>query len=165
MIRVSVAVFLLLIAMAFDVSAMDHIVGGNRGWNPNINYTQWVKNQTFIVGDWISFRYQKDQHNVLQVNKTGYDNCTTDSVIGNWSSGKDFIELNESKRYYFIDGKGFCYNGMKITLFVENPAPPPHEAVANTTAGDKTSDGGCPLQPVGLSFSGLLLLGGALLGL
>ena len=33
--------------------ATDHIVGANRGWNPNINYTLWSGNQTFIVGDLI----------------------------------------------------------------------------------------------------------------
>ena len=31
----------------------DHIVGANRGWNPNINYTLWSGNQTFFVGDLI----------------------------------------------------------------------------------------------------------------
>jgi hypothetical protein len=33
--------------------ATDHIVGANRGWNPNINYTLWSGNHTFFVGDHI----------------------------------------------------------------------------------------------------------------
>ncbi|KAL1298007.1 early nodulin-like protein 17 [Arachis hypogaea] len=109
------------------VSATDHIVGANRGWNPGINYTLWSNNQTFFVGDLISFRYQKTQYNVFEVNQTGYDNCTTQGAIGNWSSGKDFITLKKAQRYYFICGNGQCFNGMKVSILV-HPLPPPPPA-------------------------------------
>ncbi|KAL7618801.1 lamin-like protein [Lactuca sativa] len=124
-------IYLLLIAAAATtVSATDHIVGANRGWNPGINYTLWANNHTFYVGDFISFRYQKTQYNVIEVNKTGYDNCTLDGAIGNWSSGKDFILLNESQRYYFICGTGGCFNGMKVTIRVLPLPSPPSSTVA-----------------------------------
>lgn len=161
------AAWLLLaaLAMVHHVSATDHVVGASKGWNPGVNFTDWVNNETFVLLDWISFRYKKDQHNVVQVNQSGYDNCTTDNAFGNWSSGKDFFLLNESKRYYYIDGKGGCYGGMKITLFVENPAPPPHQSVAqNATAKNGGPDPGCELRPVGLTVSALLMLAGAMLG-
>ncbi|KAB1218808.1 Lamin-like protein [Morella rubra] len=125
---------LLLLSVAATLSptqATDHIVGANRGWNPGINYTLWANNQTFYVGDLISFRYTKNQYNVFEVNQTGYDNCTTEGAVGNWSSGKDFITLNESKRYYFICGNGQCYNGMKVSVLVHPlPSPPPGAASA-----------------------------------
>ncbi|XP_076904810.1 early nodulin-like protein 17 [Bidens hawaiensis] len=121
-------VFLLLISSI--VSGTDHIVGANRGWNPGINYTLWANNHTFYVGDFISFRYQKTQYNAFEVNKTGYDNCTLDSAIGNWSSGKDFILLNKSQRYYFICGTGGCFNGMKVTIRVHPLPSPPSSTVA-----------------------------------
>ena len=35
------------------ILATDHIVGANKGWNPNINYTLWANNHTFYVGDLI----------------------------------------------------------------------------------------------------------------
>ncbi|KAL0380341.1 UNVERIFIED_CONTAM: Blue copper protein [Sesamum angustifolium] len=118
------AVLLLLSSAA----ATDHIVGANKGWNPGINYTLWANNQTFYVGDLISFRYQKTQYNVFRVNKTGYDNCTTEGASGNWSSGKDFILLDKAKRYYFICGTGGCFNGMKVSVLVHrslrHPSPP-----------------------------------------
>ncbi|KAM0034791.1 putative Phytocyanin domain, cupredoxin [Helianthus debilis subsp. tardiflorus] len=44
---------LLITAVATTVSATDHIVGANRGWNPGINYTLWANNHTFYVGDFI----------------------------------------------------------------------------------------------------------------
>lgn len=132
--------FVILSAIAM-VSATDHIVGGNIGWNSGINYTDWVNNQTFVLEDWISFRYQKEQHNVLQVNQSGYDNCTIDNPIGNWSSGKDFIFLNVSKRYYFIEGRGNCYGGMKLTFFVDKVAPAPHPS--KNASADAKSDAEC----------------------
>lgn len=105
----------------------DHIVGANHGWNPNINYSLWSGNQTFYVGDLISFRYQKGTHNVFEVNETGYDNCTMAGVAGNWTSGKDFIPLPAARRYYFVCGNGFCLQGMKVAITVH---PLPHNATS-----------------------------------
>ncbi|KAJ6703046.1 BLUE COPPER PROTEIN [Salix viminalis] len=101
---------------ATATTATDHIVGANKGWNPGMNYTLWANNNTFYVGDLISFRYQKTQYNVFQVNQTGYDNCTTEGALGNWTSGKDFIPLNEAKeillhlwqRTMFQWHEGYC---------------------------------------------------------
>ncbi|XP_027344532.1 lamin-like protein [Abrus precatorius] len=121
------ALFLLIPAV---VTATDHIVGANRGWNPGMNYTLWANNHTFYAGDLISFRYQKNQYNVFEVNQTGYDNCTTEGAVGNWSSGKDFIPLNKAKRYYFICGNGQCFNGMKVSVLVHPLPPPPTAAIA-----------------------------------
>ncbi|KAI4382002.1 hypothetical protein MLD38_008017 [Melastoma candidum] len=115
----------LLLLSSSPATATDHIVGANHGWNPGINYTLWANNQTFYVGDLISFRYQKSQYNVFEVNQTGYDNCTTDGATGNWSSGKDFILLDKAKRYYFICGNGQCFNNMKVSVLVHAlPSPP-----------------------------------------
>uniref|UniRef100_A0A0E0M4G3 Phytocyanin domain-containing protein n=1 Tax=Oryza punctata TaxID=4537 RepID=A0A0E0M4G3_ORYPU len=135
------ACLLLLFAVlaGFVVSlagATDHIVGANHGWNPNIDYSLWSGNQTFYVGDLISFRYQKGTHNVFEVNQTGYDNCTMAGVTGNWTSGKDFIPLNDSRRYYFICGNGFCQAGMKVAITVH---PLPHNA---TRDSDRRHGGG-----------------------
>ncbi|KAJ7962747.1 Lamin-like protein [Quillaja saponaria] len=119
------------VATVSPVAATDHIVGANRGWNPGINYTLWANNHTFYVGDLISFRYQKTQYNVFEVNQTGYDNCTTEGAVGNWSSGKDFVPLNKAKRYYFICGNGQCFNGMKVSVLV-HPLPPPPTAAKHS---------------------------------
>ncbi|KAL6656466.1 hypothetical protein ACP70R_007292 [Stipagrostis hirtigluma subsp. patula] len=123
-----ILVVAVLAVLAADLcAATDHIVGANHGWNPNINYSLWSGNQTFYVGDLISFRYQKGTHNVFEVNETGYDNCTMAGVAGNWTSGKDFIPLREPRRYYFICGNGFCLQGMKVAVTVH---PLPHNASA-----------------------------------
>ncbi|KAI4355840.1 hypothetical protein L6164_004575 [Bauhinia variegata] len=139
------ALFVLISAVAHlsPVTATDHIVGANRGWNAGINYTLWSNNHTFYVGDLISFRYQKTQYNVFEVNQTGYDNCTTEGAVGNWSSGKDFIPLNKAKRYYFICGNGQCFNGMKVSVLV-HPLPPPPSAA--TAAENSTPNAASPLS-------------------
>ncbi|KAE7997223.1 hypothetical protein FH972_001874 [Carpinus fangiana] len=143
---------LLLFSAAATLSpilATDHIVGANRGWNPGMNYTLWANNQTFYVGDLISFRYQKNQYNVFEVNQTGYDNCTTEFAVGNWSSGKDFIPLNKAKRYYFICGNGQCFSGMKVSVLVHPLSPPPSAAVGDVEHSPTSS-----AAPVGVQRRG-----------
>ncbi|XP_038713013.1 lamin-like protein [Tripterygium wilfordii] len=139
-------IFFLISALATisPTTATDHIVGANKGWNPGINYTLWANNHTFYVGDLISFRYQKTQYNVFEVNQTGYDNCTTEWAVGNWSSGKDFVPLNKAKRYFFICGNGQCFNGMKVSVLVQ-PLSPPRQAAENSS-----SDSSAPV-PVALN--------------
>ncbi|MCD9560560.1 hypothetical protein HAX54_019259 [Datura stramonium] len=159
----SVPFFLLLAAIATTtVKATDHIVGGNKGWNPGINYTLWANNQTFYAGDYISFRYQKTQYNVFLVNQTGYDNCTIEGAFGNWTSGKDFIMLNKTQRYYFICGTGGCLNGMKVSVVVHPlPSSPPMSAVAAEHSSSKES--AAPMAARG--FGALLVTSFAIFGL
>ncbi|KAM7471624.1 hypothetical protein LguiA_009807 [Lonicera macranthoides] len=140
----STVIAALLFLITTTVSATDHIVGANRGWNPGINYTLWANNHTFYVGDFISFRYQKFQYNVFQVNESGYDNCTIEGAKGNWSSGKDFILLTKAKRYYFICGTGGCYNGMKVSVLV-HPLPPP--PAASASAAEHSTKSAAPVPP------------------
>ncbi|XP_042968085.1 early nodulin-like protein 1 [Carya illinoinensis] len=89
-----------------------------------------------------AFRYQKNQYNVFEVNQTGYDNCTTEGAVGNWSSGKDFIPLNDAKRYYFICGNGQCYSGMKVSVLVHPLPPPPSSSI---THSNSSSDSAVPV--------------------
>ncbi|XP_071902888.1 early nodulin-like protein 17 [Coffea arabica] len=129
---------LLLLLLTTRVSATDHIVGANKGWNSGINYTLWSNNQTFYVGDLIC-----------------YDNCTIEGAVGNWSSGKDFIPLNKAKRYYFICGTGGCFNGMKVSVIVHPLPSPPKPAIAATHASTKSA---APAAARGI-YSMLVLMG------
>ncbi|XP_052175900.1 lamin-like protein [Diospyros lotus] len=153
--RLHLALCLLILFFA-AVDATDHIVGANRGWNPGMNYTLWANNHTFYVGDLISFRYQKMQYNVYEVNQTGYDNCTTDGAVGNWSSGKDFIPLDKAKRYYFICPAG-CYNGMKVSVLVHQLHTPPQSAAEHSSEHSAAGPGGHPavLEVVVAVFSSI----------
>lgn len=79
------------------------------------------------------------------VNETGYDNCTIEGALGNWTSGKDFILLDKAQRYYFICGTGYCYSGMKVSVVVHPlalPPSPPGAATSKPASSGKDKSGG-----------------------
>ncbi|XP_073044948.1 early nodulin-like protein 17 [Primulina eburnea] len=110
-----------------EFAAVRYTVGGNMGWSTNVNYTVWAQGKQFYNGDWLFFVYDRTQMNVLEVNKTDYENCISDHFLHNWTTGagRDVVPLNVTKTYYFISGKGFCFGGMKVAIHVKNPPPPP----------------------------------------
>ncbi|RYR45753.1 hypothetical protein Ahy_A07g031548 [Arachis hypogaea] len=97
-----------------------HYVGGNKfSWAPNVNLTQWSMHQHFY---------------------TSYENCIDKDFIKNITrgGGKDVIELKEVKTYYFLSSGGFCWNGLKVAINVENVAPTPspgHNKSSSCTIG------------------------------
>ncbi|GKD94817.1 lamin-like protein [Tanacetum coccineum] len=109
-----------------------HQVGGPDLWIPNHNYTDWLSNETFYVGDWLYFVYKKEMYNVLEVNETSYTSCNEKGFISNLTrgAGRDVFELKHPKPYYFLASGGYCYNGMKLAVNVVDyvPAPEPSPA-------------------------------------
>ncbi|KAF6147206.1 hypothetical protein GIB67_039336 [Kingdonia uniflora] len=135
---VSPTVLLLLTCAIFfislpQVSATRFIVGAKYGWTTNVNYTDWAGNQTFYLDDWLFFVYDRNQQNVLEVNKTDYELCNSDHPLHNWTTGagRDVVPLNVTRHYYFISGKGFCFGGMKLAVRVQNLPPPPKASPIN----------------------------------
>ncbi|XP_038903389.1 lamin-like protein [Benincasa hispida] len=129
---VAVAVVVLLAAVP-EVSATRWTVGGNMGWTTNVNYTIWAQDKHFYYDDWLFFVYDRNQMNVLEVNKTDYENCISDHPLHNFTTGagRDVVHLNVTRPYYFISGKGFCYGGMKLAIHVEHLPPPPSSSPLN----------------------------------
>ncbi|KAF3454051.1 hypothetical protein FNV43_RR04498 [Rhamnella rubrinervis] len=103
-----------------------HRVGGGRfTWNPDINFTEWSSHEHFYVGDWLYFGFDKKMYNVLEVNKTSYEKCIEREFIMNITKGgRDVFNLTEPKTYYFLDGRGHCFKGMKVAVPVEQYFPP-----------------------------------------
>ncbi|XP_020216258.1 lamin-like protein [Cajanus cajan] len=106
-----------------------HRVGGGRyTWTPKVNFTKWASHEHFYKGDWLYFGFDKHIYNVLEVNKTNYENCIDTSFINNITrGGRDVFQLLEARPYYFLCGRGFCSQGMKIAINVveSTPALPP----------------------------------------
>ncbi|TKY50035.1 Lamin protein [Spatholobus suberectus] len=107
-----------------------HRVGGGRyTWEPKVNFTKWASHEHFYKGDWLYFGFDKRIYNVLEVNKTNYEHCVdTDFITNITKGGRDVFQLLETRPYYFLCGRGFCFQGMKIAINVEeepNPAVPP----------------------------------------
>ncbi|KAL1291555.1 lamin-like protein [Arachis ipaensis] len=119
-----------VLVMLPEASAKRWLVGDNMGWNSNVNYSTWVKGKHFYNGDWLFFVYDRNQIDVLEVNKKDYEKCNSDHPLHNWTTGagRDDVPLNMTRNYYFISGKGgFCFKGMKVAIHVENLPPPPKE--------------------------------------
>ncbi|KAI3695132.1 hypothetical protein L1987_78120 [Smallanthus sonchifolius] len=67
-----------------------YVVGGKGGWT--FNLSAWPRGKKFKAGDVLVCNYQRGAHNVVAVNKAGYDGCsTTPRNAKVYSSGKDQI--------------------------------------------------------------------------
>lgn len=74
------------------------------------------------------FNFDKRYYNVLEVNKTSYENCNDQGFIKNITrGGRDVYQLTEARPYYFLSGGGYCWHGMKLYLIVHDGLPPAPE--------------------------------------
>ncbi|GKV08264.1 hypothetical protein SLE2022_197170 [Rubroshorea leprosula] len=104
-----------------------HFVGGGKyNWAPNVNFTEWSSDEHFYVKDWLYFGFDKNMYNVLEVNETSYEKCIdTDFITNITKGGRDVFQLSEVRQYFFISGRGFCFNGLKVAVNVEDVPPKP----------------------------------------
>lgn len=87
------------------------------------------------------FRFDKRYYNVLEVNKTNYEQCNDREFITNITrGGRDVYQLNETRPYYFLSSGGYCYNGMKLAINVEIKPPPPASAPAKSHGSSLSSN-------------------------
>ncbi|RZC72215.1 hypothetical protein C5167_035348 [Papaver somniferum] len=137
------SVLMVVMMMPCEVEAKRWTVGGNKGWTSNVNYTIWAQDIQFYKDDWLFFVYDRNQQNVLQVNRTDYESCNENNPIHSWTTGagRDVVPLNVTKHYYFISGHGFCYGGMKLAVHVINPPPPPRASPIKSDSAPSASFG------------------------
>nr|XP_043622578.1 basic blue protein-like [Erigeron canadensis] len=115
---VTAAVVLCLLAVAFQfevAQAATYVVGGKSGWT--FGLTGWPKGKKFKAGDVLVFNYMKGLHNVVAVNKAGYDGCSTSPRNAKvFTSGKDRITLVKGLNNFICTIPGHCGSGMKIQV-------------------------------------------------
>ncbi|KAJ9562240.1 hypothetical protein OSB04_007400 [Centaurea solstitialis] len=75
------------------------------------------------------FVYDRNQQDILEVNKTNYETCNAEHPVHNYTTGagRDVVALNVTKDRYFMSSKGSCYGGMKLHVHL-TPLPPPPRA-------------------------------------
>ncbi|XP_059431285.1 early nodulin-like protein 20 [Corylus avellana] len=106
-------------------SVLHRVGGGRYTWAPNINFAEWSSNEQFYVGDWLYFGFDKHTYDVLEVNKTSYENCIDKNFIKNITQGgRDVFNLTNAKSYYFLSSKGHCSKGMKVAVYVHDYTSP-----------------------------------------
>ena len=141
--------FMFSTCVGFSSSAV-YKVGGKMGWTTqgSPNYTAWAAKETFHVGDTLLFMYNKMYHNVIEVNKSGYDACTTMPGIATYATGNDSITIKTATDYYFLCGfPTHCKIGQKVKI-----------SVAQESGGTSSSR---PRKGFGLLMFALLIVAAA----
>ena len=103
-----------LCLMVVTAEAATYTVGGAGGWT--FNSVSWPKGKRFRAGDILVFNYSPQAHNVVSVNKAGYDSCTAQAGARVFSSGKDQIKLVKGQNFFICSLPGHCGSGMKIAV-------------------------------------------------
>ncbi|XP_030553439.2 umecyanin-like [Rhodamnia argentea] len=109
--------------------ATEYVVGDSHGWTapPNITpgyYDEWAAGKTFRGGDTLKFVWN-GTHNVANVTKEEYDNCTkVDSVFEGGIAVSLTLPASANGPYYFISTVGSdCENGQKLAINVVSLTP------------------------------------------
>uniref|UniRef100_N1R5D0 Mavicyanin n=1 Tax=Aegilops tauschii TaxID=37682 RepID=N1R5D0_AEGTA len=94
--------------------ATEHMVGDDKGWTLNFNYTAWAETNQFVVGDTLVFKYGSPAHNLVEVGGADFVACTQTAGAVVRTSGKDRLALDTAGRRWFFCGVGpHCKSGMK----------------------------------------------------
>ncbi|KAL0384545.1 UNVERIFIED_CONTAM: Basic blue protein [Sesamum radiatum] len=105
----------LAVAFHFEVAeAATYTVGGAGGWTFNV--AAWPKGKRFRAGDTLVFNYYSGAHNVVAVDKGGYDGCSSPAGAKVYQTGKDQIKLGKGQNFFICSIAGHCQSGMKIAV-------------------------------------------------
>eukprot|EP01018_Ginkgo_biloba_P011359 Gb_14088 [translate_table: standard] len=115
-----------------------YTVGDNQGWDSSTDLNTWISGKKFSTGDTLVFKYTSF-HSLVEVNKAGYDSCSTANSVRTHSDGNTVITLSSAGKRYFICGTpGHCSGGMKVEVDTQlavsapktSPASPSPSAAA-----------------------------------
>uniref|UniRef100_A0A5B7CBX2 Phytocyanin domain-containing protein n=1 Tax=Davidia involucrata TaxID=16924 RepID=A0A5B7CBX2_DAVIN len=102
-------------------TADTHTVGDSLGWTlpPGgpIAYSTWASREDFEIGDVIVFNWT-GTHNVAQVSKADFDNCTSTNTIGTLqtTSPANFNLTTNETTYYICTVQSHCSLGQKVEI-------------------------------------------------
>ncbi|KAL4654703.1 hypothetical protein ACB092_01G399400 [Castanea dentata] len=94
--------------------AATYTVGDSGGWTFNV--AGWPKGKRFRAGDTLVFNYSPAAHNLVAVNKVGYNTCTTPRGSKVYKTGKDQIKLVKGQNFFICSIAGHCQSGMKVAV-------------------------------------------------
>ncbi|KAI3668168.1 hypothetical protein L6452_43245 [Arctium lappa] len=120
-------------------------VGGSDGWTTLVdsNYSIWASSKEFRVGDILLFNYNPTNHNVMQVNRVGFESCNITVSGKAYESGNDSFTITAPGHYYFICSfPGHCDAGQKLEVRVLKKyylATSPHTSVTSLIAPKATA--------------------------
>ncbi|KAL2495531.1 Uclacyanin 1 [Forsythia ovata] len=107
-----------------EVSAqVHHVVGGDRGWDPDSDIASWLSGRVFRQGDKIWFTYSAAQESILELQSLeDFLTCDLASPIRMYTDGLNHISLDREGIRYFTSGNmESCKNGLKLHVNVQPP--------------------------------------------
>ncbi|PSR86369.1 Basic blue protein [Actinidia chinensis var. chinensis] len=96
------------------VHATTFIVGDTSGWDFSVG--NWTNGKKFKAGDILIFNYDPSDHNVVVVDRNGYNSCTSAATSIIHSSGHDQVKLSKGRHYFICSIPSHCDAGLKIAL-------------------------------------------------
>ncbi|KAI4307195.1 hypothetical protein L6164_030407 [Bauhinia variegata] len=111
---IAVTLLVCLLVKQEHVNAAVYTVGGPSGWTYNTD--TWPNGKRFRVGDVLIFKYDPTSHNVVAVDRNGYESCSAPGGAKVFRSGKDQIQLASGLNYFICNYPGHCQSGMKIAI-------------------------------------------------
>ncbi|XP_052194541.1 basic blue protein [Diospyros lotus] len=106
---------LLFLMLSCEVAqAATYTVGDAGGWA--FNMVGWPNGKSFKAGDTLVFNYDPKAHNVVAVDKAGYDSCNAPPGSKVYSSGQDQIMLKKGQNFFICSFPGHCQAAMKIAV-------------------------------------------------
>ncbi|KAG2705280.1 hypothetical protein I3760_05G044300 [Carya illinoinensis] len=111
---VTMLLCMLLLLHSEMAHAATYTVGGPGGWTFNVS--GWPRGKRFRAGDILVFNYSPAAHNVVAVNKVGYNTCTAPRGSKVYQTGKDRIKLVKGQNIFICTFTGHCQSGMKIAV-------------------------------------------------
>ncbi|XP_034210753.1 mavicyanin-like, partial [Prunus dulcis] len=124
--RKSPLICLVMIALCGVCFGAVYRVGDFSGWSSRglVDYNEWASTKDFHVGDTLTFSYNNQFHNVMQVTNEDYESCNPASPIAVYASGSDTITLERPDNFYFLCGApGHCQAGQRVEILATLPTP------------------------------------------
>ncbi|XVF26160.1 hypothetical protein REPUB_Repub13aG0275400 [Reevesia pubescens] len=145
---------------------VQHVVGGDRGWDPSSDLASWSSDRNFMVGDKIWFAYSAAQESIVELkSKNDYESCDVTNPIRMYTDGLDGIPLDGEGIRYFVSSKHeSCKNGLKLHVEVMPLGSPetqkPNVGVSENSVSTMAAGPTTPSGSVQLYRSFVLLLVG-----
>ncbi|XP_039062062.1 basic blue protein-like [Hibiscus syriacus] len=108
------ALLILLVVFSETINAATYTVGGSDCWT--FNMATWPQGKHFRAGDTLLFKYDQTIHNVVAVNRGGYQRCITPAGAKVHKTGKDEVKLRKGLNFFICNVTGHCESGMKIAI-------------------------------------------------
>ena len=135
--RSALITLLVLVSSVAAASATTFTVGDSSGWKLGVNYDNWASGKTFTDGDQLVFNFATGNHDVVEVDKSGYDGCSTTNAANTIQNGPATVNLTSGTHYYICGISGHCSAGMKLAVTVGS----------GSGSGSPTPGGGSPSTP------------------